>query len=41
LVWKFERKRPPGRTRHRCEDDIKMDLSERDWGLDLTQDMDA
>jgi hypothetical protein len=28
LVWKPEGKRPLGRTRHRWEDNIKMDLQE-------------
>jgi hypothetical protein len=26
-----EEKRPLGRTNHRCNDDIKMDLEERKW----------
>ena len=43
LVWKPERKRPLGRTRHRWEDNIKMDVQEvgggcGDW-MDLAQDM--
>ena len=28
LVWKPEVKRPLGRSRHRWEDDIKVDLQE-------------
>jgi len=28
LVWKSERNKPPGRTRRRYEDDIKVDLNE-------------
>ena len=40
-MWKFERKRPPGKTRRRCEGDINVDLSEGGWGRDLTQDMDG
>jgi hypothetical protein len=42
LVGIPERKRPPGRPRHRWEDNIKMDLREIGWGgmdwIDLTQD---
>jgi hypothetical protein len=30
LVAKPEGKRPFGRTRHRCEDDIQLDLKEWD-----------
>jgi hypothetical protein len=39
LVGKPEGSRPLGRTRHRWEDNIKMDLKEIGWGcgLDLTQ----
>jgi hypothetical protein len=44
LVGKPEGKRPLGRHRRRCEDNIKMDLRERGWGgidwIDLAQDMD-
>jgi len=32
LVGKPEGKRPPGRPRHRWEDNIKMDLQEVGWG---------
>jgi hypothetical protein len=45
LVGKPEGKRPLGRTRHRWEDNIKMDLQEvgcRGTGwIDLTQDRDS
>jgi hypothetical protein len=42
LMGKTEGKRPLGRTRRRCEDDIKMDLLEvecrgMDW-IELAQD---
>jgi len=44
LVGKPEGKRPPGRPRHRWEDNIKMDLHEVGWGgmdcNDLAQDRD-
>jgi hypothetical protein len=44
LVGKPEGKRPLVRRRHRWEDNIKMDFSERGWGgmerIDLAQDMD-
>jgi hypothetical protein len=33
LVGKIEGKKPLGRTRHRWEDRIKMDLREIGWGL--------
>jgi hypothetical protein len=33
LVGKSEGKRPPGRPRHRWEDEIKMDLREIGWGV--------
>jgi len=44
LVGKPEGNRPLGRSRHRCEDNIKMDLQElgcgvRDW-IDLSPDKD-
>jgi hypothetical protein len=44
LVGKPERKRPLGRSRHRWEDNIKMDLQEvgggrEDW-MELAQDRD-
>jgi hypothetical protein len=43
-VGKPERKRPPGRTRHRWEDNIKMDIREVGcWGMEwieLVQDRD-
>ena len=44
LVGKPEGKRPIGRPRRRCEDNIKMDLEEvgkgcRDW-MELAQDRD-
>ena len=32
LVWKPEGKRPLGRPRPRCEDNIKLDLNEAGWG---------
>jgi hypothetical protein len=39
-VGKLKRKKPLGRSRHRWEDNIKMDLIERGWGgmdwIDLT-----
>jgi hypothetical protein len=42
LVRKPERKRPLGRPRRRCDDNIKMDLREMEWRIieliDLTQD---
>jgi hypothetical protein len=31
LVGRSEGKRPPGRPRHRQEDNIKMDLQEIGW----------
>ena len=43
LVGKFEGKRPLGRSRHRWEDSIKMDLQEvglGDW-MELAQDRDG
>ena len=44
LVGKPERKRPLGRPRRRCEDNIKMDLQEMGRGcgnwMELTQDRD-
>jgi hypothetical protein len=45
LVGKPEGKRPLGRPRRRCEDGIKMDLREIDWGggmewIHLAQDRD-
>jgi hypothetical protein len=44
LVGKPEEKRPLGRHRHRCEDNIKLDLREIGWGgmdwIYLTQDWD-
>jgi len=44
LVGKPEGKRPPGRPRHRWEDNIKMDIQEvgcggMDW-IELAQDRD-
>jgi hypothetical protein len=42
LVGKPEGKRPLGRPRRRCENNIKMDLQEVGWGgmdwIDLAQD---
>jgi len=35
LVRKPRRNRPLGKTRRRCEDDIKMDLQEAGWGYGL------
>ena len=35
LVGKSEGKRPPGRTRRRWEDNIKMDLQKVGWGHGL------
>jgi hypothetical protein len=32
LVWKPERKRPLGRPKRRCVDNIRMDLAEAGWG---------
>jgi len=45
LVGKPEGKRPLGRLRHRCEDNIKMDIQEvggghGDW-MELAQDRDG
>jgi len=43
LVGKLEGKRPLGRSRHRWEDNIKVDLKELGGGMhwtDLTQDGD-
>jgi hypothetical protein len=44
LLWTPEGKRPLGRSRHRWEDNIKMDLHEVGWGgmdwTDLAQDRD-
>jgi len=45
-VWVGKRKgkRPLGRPRRRCEDNIKMDLQEVGWGMDwidLAQDRDG
>jgi hypothetical protein len=44
LVGKPEGKRPPGRLRHKWEDNIKMYLRELGWGgmdlSNLTQDRD-
>jgi len=41
-MGKPEGKRPLGRTRHRCEDNIKMDLQEVGYGsmdwIELAQD---
>ena len=38
LVEKPERKRPLGRSRHRWEDNIKMDLQEVGcWGMDYVE----
>jgi len=42
-VRKPEGKKPLGRPRHRCEDNIKLDLQEMGWGMDridLAQDRD-
>jgi hypothetical protein len=43
-VGKPEGKRPPGRPRHRWEDNIKTDLQEEGWGgmdwIQLAQDRD-
>jgi hypothetical protein len=33
LVGKPEGKRPLGRPRHRCEDEIRMRLREMGWGV--------
>jgi len=44
FVGKPEGKRPLGRSRRRCKDNIRMDLKETDWesvdGMHLAQDMD-
>jgi hypothetical protein len=44
LVGKPEGKRPLGRPRRRCEDNIRMDLKQIEWGgmdwIDLAQDTD-
>ena len=34
LMGKPEGKRPLGRSRHRWEDNIKMDFQEVEWGMD-------
>jgi hypothetical protein len=34
LVGKPQRRRPFGRHRRRCEDNIKMNLREVGWGMD-------
>jgi hypothetical protein len=43
LVVKPKRKRPLGRSKHRCVDSIKIDLTEISWGnvewIGLAQDM--
>ena len=38
LMWKPEERRPLGRARRRCDDNIKMDLQEerRGYGLDCS-----
>ena len=42
--WGNLREKPLGRTRHKWEDNIKMDLQEMGWGgmdwIDLVQDRD-
>jgi hypothetical protein len=42
LVGKPKRRRPLGRPRRRCEDNIEMDLQEMGWevvdGIDMAQD---
>jgi hypothetical protein len=35
LVGKPVGKRSPGRPRHKCEDNIKMDFRNRMWGYEL------
>jgi hypothetical protein len=44
LVGKPGGTRPPGRSRRKCEDNIKMDLTEIEWGdtdwIDLAEDRD-
>jgi hypothetical protein len=44
LVGKPKGKRPLGRPKCRCEDNIKMDLREMEWGgmnwINMTQDRD-
>jgi len=35
LVWKPERKKPPGRPSRRWDDNIEMDLQEVGWGHGL------
>jgi hypothetical protein len=44
LVGRPEEKRPPGRPRHRCVDNIKMHRREIGWGgvdwIDMAQDRD-
>jgi hypothetical protein len=44
LVGKLEGKRPLGRSRRKCENNIKMDLREIGWAgvdwIDLAQDRD-
>ena len=41
-MGKLERRRPLGRPRRRCEDNIKMDIQEVGWGdmdwIDLAED---
>jgi hypothetical protein len=43
-VGKLEGKRPLGRPRRRCVDNVKMDLKETDWNgmnwIDLAQERD-
>jgi hypothetical protein len=43
LVGRLEGRQPFGRPRHRCEDNIKINLQEVGWGMDwieLAQDRD-
>jgi len=35
LVGRPEERRPPGRPRHRSEDNIKINLLEVEWALEL------
>jgi hypothetical protein len=36
LKWGNKRRRPPGRPRSRCKYNIKMDILETEWQVDVT-----